>query len=163
MFSQAKTIIAFIFKRSGKTELAFSDIYLTLSMELNWFTPDGAKDFVNKAIEKKLLTKKNTQLRPSFGISKIEIPIGYSPKGNLFDEKKETKEENEKNILDEIISKIERKTEEDLKKIKDGIKKIEKEKKITEETAAVLYAKEYDITFEGLYEEIEKTLFNKKM
>lgn len=163
MSSRAKTIIAFVFKRSGKTELAFSDIYLTLSMELNWFTPEGAKDFVNKAIEEKLLTEKNKQLRPSFDISKTEMPIGYSPTGKIFEEKKETKEENKKNILGQIINEIEKEIKEDKKKIKDEIKKIEEEKKVTEETAALFYAKKYDITFDELYEEIKKVLFNKKM
>lgn len=153
MSSQAETIIAFIFKRSGKTELAFSDIYLTLSMELNWFTPDGAKEFVNKAIKEKLLTKKNNQLRPSFDISKTDIPTGYTPTGELFEGKKEEKE---KNILDQIINLIEKEIKEDKRKIKDEIKKIGEEKKVNEETAALLYAKKYDITFDELYEEMEK-------
>lgn len=159
MSSQAEIIIAFIFKRSGKTELAFSDIYLTLSMELNWFTPDDAKDFVKKAIGKKILIKKNDQLRPSFDISKVDIPIGYSPTGKLFEEKKEIKKEKELPLLDQIIGRTKKETKEDPGKIKAEIKKIQKEKNVTEEIAGLLHGKKYGIPFDELYDKIENSIF----
>ena len=56
MNSEWEIIIAFLFKRSGREELSFSDLYLTLSIDLNWFTPEDAKAFVNMAIKQKLLT-----------------------------------------------------------------------------------------------------------
>ena len=83
MVSQAEKIITFVFNRSGKTELSFSEMYLTLSMELNWFTPDDAKKFVEKAIREGLFCKKNNQLSPSFDVSKVNVPVGYNPKGEL--------------------------------------------------------------------------------
>jgi len=158
MTSQAEIIIAFIFKRSGKTELSFSDIYLTLSMELNWFTPDDAKAFVQKTIDKKILTKKNSQLRPSFEISKIDIPIGYYPTGKLFEEKKQIKKEIEDSILEQIILRIEKVTNKDRKKIEGFIKKIAAEKNLKNELAALLYGKEHDVDFNELYEKIEKNI-----
>ena len=53
MASEVKIIIAFLFHRSGKTELTSSEIYLTLSMDLNWFSLSKAKDFVNFALNEK--------------------------------------------------------------------------------------------------------------
>ena len=47
MPSELEIVITFVYNRSGKSELSFSDLYLTLSMELNWFTPDDAKEFIN--------------------------------------------------------------------------------------------------------------------
>ena len=55
MPSESEIIIAFLFKRSGKAKLSFSDLYLTLSMDLNWFTPDDAKSFLNLTLKQNLL------------------------------------------------------------------------------------------------------------
>ena len=158
MASQAETIIVFVFRRSGKTELSFSDIYLTLSMELKWFSPESAKDFVNKAIEKKLLTKKESQIRPSFDISKIDVPLGFTPTGEIFEEKGDV-EKKEMSTFDQIISKIADDKNIDRKIIFDEIKKIEKEKKLTKEVSALLYAKEFDIDFDSVIPKIEKEMF----
>ena len=54
MESDAEIIIAFIFKRSGKQKLKLSEFYLPLSMQLNWFSPQEAKDFVKIAIKQKV-------------------------------------------------------------------------------------------------------------
>ncbi len=157
MTSQAEKILAFVFKRSGKTELTFSDIYLTLSMDLHWFKPDEAKEFVNRAIGEKLLTKKNSQIRPSFDISKIDIPLDFSPKGKLFEEK--VRIENKKtSILDQIINKVEKETNEDKKLIYDKIKKIEKEKNLTALVSAVLVGKEFEIELVEFIPEIERKM-----
>ena len=158
MASQAETIIVFVFRRSGKTELSFSDIYLTLSMELKWFSPESAKDFVNKAIEKKLLTKKESQIRPSFDISKIDVPLGFTPTGEIFEEKGDV-EKKEMSTFDQIISKIADDKNIDRKIIFDEIKKIEKEKKLTKEVSALLYVKEFDIDFDSVIPKIEKEMF----
>jgi len=54
---EEKIIIAFLFKRSGKNKLKESEIYLPLSLELDWFSANEARQFVNLAVELKLLTK----------------------------------------------------------------------------------------------------------
>jgi len=79
MDSEIKIIIAFLFNRSGKKEMSFSEIYLSLSMDLNWFTPDDAKKFLNYAIKNKFLIKKGSLIEPAIEISKITIPVGFSP------------------------------------------------------------------------------------
>jgi len=79
MGSDANIIIAFLYKRSGKEELSFSELYLILSMELNWFTPDDAKTFVNMAIKQKLLIKKGELIKPNFDFRKIVVPVGFVP------------------------------------------------------------------------------------
>ncbi len=157
MSSQAETIIAFLFKRSGKTELSFSDIYLTLSMDLKWFSPDSAKDFVNKAINEKLLTKKDNQIRPSFNISKIDIPLGFSPSKKIFEEKGRIEKE-DTSTLNQIISKIVKESDEDKKIIFDKIKKIEKEKNLTTTVSALIVGKEFNVDFDEIIKKVEKEI-----
>ena len=51
MVSEREIIIAFVFIRSGKKEMGFSEFNLTLSVALNRFTPEDAKVFTKKAVE----------------------------------------------------------------------------------------------------------------
>ena len=157
MSSDAEIIIAFLFKRSGKDGLSFSDIYLNLSMELNWFTPDEAKAFVNMAINEKLLIKKESLIKPNFDINKIVVPIGFIPSKTVFEEK-EIKIINEEVLLGKIIQKIAEKTKLDEKHINDCINNIAKGRNLTKEVAALIFSKEQDIVFEEFYEEIEKRI-----
>jgi hypothetical protein len=162
MVSQAELIITFIFNRSGKTELSFSEMYLTLSMDLNWFTPDDAKDFVEKAIKEGYLKEKNSQICPLFDISKVSVPIGYSPTGELFEKKKASEsKQKEQSVLDKIVDKISKETKEDKKHIYGKIKEIGKEKDITLEIAAVSIAKNYKNISKQLYKKIEEEILRK--
>ena len=146
MPSEAEIIIAFIYKRSGKVEFDFSEIYLTLSMDLKWFTPDDAKKFVNNALKQKLLIKKGEALRPGFEINKITVPLGFHPTSKIFD--KEEKKTPKESILNEIIEKIAEKAKIKKEDIYEKIKKIEQEKNITSDVAALLVGKEFDIDLE---------------
>jgi hypothetical protein len=154
MTSEAEQIIAFIFKRSGKNELGFSEMYLTLSMDLNWFTPDDAKSFVNNALKHNLLLKKGELVSPGFEINKTNVPLGFHPTGKLFEI--ETKPiATEENVLDEIVKKIEEKTELKKEEILEKIKKIEQERNLTSEVAALLVGKEYDVDLAEFHNRIE--------
>ena len=87
MDSEVKIIIAFLFKRSGKEELSLSELYLPLSMGFQWFTPKQAKDFVNHAVQQKLLSKKGDVLKPNFEYKKIVVPLGFRPSKESFNSK----------------------------------------------------------------------------
>ena len=82
--SEFKIVISFIFKRSGKEKLTLSEIYLPLSMDLKWFSPQEAKEFVNFALKQKILNKKNDFIFPNFNYKDINIPIGYKPKKEIL-------------------------------------------------------------------------------
>ena len=79
MVSEEEIIIAFLFKRSGKETLTPPELYLPLSMDLKWFTPQQAKDFIKLAEKKKLLNKKNNLIKPNFDYKKINIPLSFQP------------------------------------------------------------------------------------
>lgn len=157
MSSDADIIIAFLFKRSGKEELSFSDLYLNLSMELNWFTPDDAKNFVNTSIKQKLLLKKGDLIKPNFDFNKIVVPVGFKPSKSVFVEK-EFEIVKENYILDKIVQTIIEKTKLNENQIIEDITNIAKERNLTKEVAALLFGKEHDIIFEDCYKEIEKRL-----
>jgi hypothetical protein len=154
MPSETEIVIAFTFKRSGKAELDFSEMYLTLSMGLKWFTPDDAKKFVNNALKQKLLLKKDGALRPGFEIDKINVPLGFHPAGIPID--KEEKEPIKLSILDEIMEEIAAVAKIKKEEIYEKIKKIEQEKNINSNVAALMVGKEFDINLEKFYEKIEK-------
>ena len=157
MNSDAEIIIAFLYKRSGKEELSFSDLYLNLSMELNWFTPDAAKAFVNMSIKQKLLLKKGDLIKPSFDINKIIVPVGFIPSKNIF-EKKVVEVIEDEDFFKKIIRRILDKTKLDDKQVIGKIEEIANERYLTKEVAALLLGKEHNILFEEFYAQIEERI-----
>jgi hypothetical protein len=159
MDSEREIIISFLFKRSGKENLKFSDLYLALSMDLNWFTPDDAKAFINLAIKENLLSKKDTQIKPNFDYEKTNVPVGFTPSKKVFEITKDNKEEKPVSVLDEIKKIIEKNKNITTDQINELINKLAKEKNITEEVAALLIGKEYNINFDDFYDKIEDLIF----
>jgi hypothetical protein len=82
--SEIKEIISFIFKRSGKKILTKSDFYLSLSIDLKWFTPRKANEFLNYILDNKFVIEINDMIQPNFDIENYKIPFGFKPKLNLL-------------------------------------------------------------------------------
>ena len=82
MVSETEIILAFLYKRSGKQTQTEPELYLTLSIELGWYTSDQAKQFVKQAKQNNLLKNQDQQLTPTFDIQKIPIPTGFKPSQN---------------------------------------------------------------------------------
>jgi len=160
MESEKEIIISFLFKRSGKTSLKFSDLYLALSMDLNWFTPDDAKAFINLALKKNLLNKEDDLLKPNFDYEKTVVPVGFSPSKKVFESKEaDIKDEMEESVLEKVIKILIEKSKVDRADITNSINRISKEKGITEEVAALLIGKQYNINFDDFYKIIEEKIF----
>lgn len=160
MVSDAEIIIAFLFKRSGKSNISYSEVYLTLSMDLNWFTPEDAKAFVNAALKYKLLKKKGDLISSNFDYEKIVVPVGFYPSRNLFDEEEEKRIEKEEDILSQIIQRIGEKSKLNEPQISEKIDTIAKEKNLIKEIAALLIGKEYNIKLDDFLDEIEEKIIN---
>jgi hypothetical protein len=159
MDSEAKIILTFLFKRSGKKQLTFSELYLTLSIDLNWFTPEDAKKFVNEALEKKFLTKKKDLIMPSFDIEKVSVPVGFYPSKRVFMDEEPLEVKEETDLLSQIIKIIAEKVKLKEQDILIKIKKIEDEKKVTTEVAALLFGKENNLDLSEFFERIENNIF----
>ncbi len=67
------------FKRKGKDALKDMEFILALSLDLKWFNPEQAKIILSDAQKSGLLKREGELVRPSFDISKIEIPSGWKP------------------------------------------------------------------------------------
>jgi hypothetical protein len=162
MNNDYKIIIAFVYTRAGKKEMSFSEFYLSLSMDLKWFTLHNAKMFTKMVVENNLLKLEKEVLKPNFDVDKIKIPIGYTPSKNVLsqkDLKKETVQiKPEEDTLETIIKKIVDKSNLDKKTILSQIKEIEKEKNLTAEIAAILLGKEYALDFKEILKKIQNSL-----
>ena len=159
MEKELKKIISFIFKRSGKYKLYRSDFYLSLSIDLKWFSPEKAKDFIDYAIKQNLLIVNNDILEPNFDINKISIPYGYNPEKILFENHNKTNRK--KNIdLNEMIF---RKNNYNLnlkKRIIKDIDHISFEKNIYSAVATILVLMDLNIEFNAYIKFAEDQIIN---
>ncbi len=156
MNSEAEIVIAFLFKRSGKKELTESEIYLPLSIDLGWFTTIESHEFIDYALKQKLLIKKGNFLNPNFDVEQIHIPLGFSPSKKTFLKKEKSEKDND--IIDTIAKKIVENKNQDYNMIIEKIKKIAKEKKIIQEVAVLLVAKQNNIDIEDYIKNVEKKI-----
>lgn len=159
MNSEIKIIISFLFKRSGKEELTASDLYLPLSMDLKWFSPKEAKDFVNSALLQNFLIKKGDQIKPNFDCKKIAIPVDFYPSKQIFEEETDMVNEERQDVVKLIIGRIVEKTEQDEQGVFEEIKEVSNEKNISLEVAALLVSREYDIVVSIFLDQVEDKIF----
>jgi hypothetical protein len=75
------------FKRKGKEALKDSEFVLALSIDLNWFAPEQAKNVLSRAEKSGLLKREGELVQPAFDLSKIEIPPGFKPEPGIFEKK----------------------------------------------------------------------------
>jgi hypothetical protein len=95
-------------------------------------------------------------------LEKISVPVGFRPSSKeLFWEGEAEKSIEEKDVLTSIIDRIVEKTDLKKKKVVEKISQVAQEKNITNEVAALIVGKEYDIQFDGFFADIEKELFEK--
>ena len=159
MGSEKEIIISFLFKRSGKELLKFSDLYLALSMELNWFTPDDAKSFISLALKEEILTKKDDLIKPNFDYEHTDIPTGFTPSKSVFEKKKGEKQVvKDDSLIQIMINKLVEKSNIEKSQILKEIETLAKERYLTEEVASLLIGKKYNINFENLYKRVEESI-----
>lgn len=160
MDSEIKIIIAFLFNRTGKTNLKESDMYLSLSMELGWFSLKESQEFVKYAIRQELLAKKNGMVYPTFPYQKIVIPLGFIPKTKQFSKKIELQKDED--IVENIITQIITQTTLNREEILEEIKQEQKEKNLFSEVAALYVAKKHFVEIMKWYDIVEKMLNKQK-
>ena len=159
MNSEIKIIISFLFKRSGKEELTESELYLPLSMDLKWFSPKEAKDFVNLALLQNFLIKKGYQIKPNFDYKKIAVPVGFYPSKQTFEGEKDKVKEERQDVVKSIIGQIIEKTEQDEQSVFEEIKEAANKRNISLEVAALLVSKKYDIVVSAFFDQVEDKVF----
>lgn len=71
--------VAMPFRKRGKNALTTSEFIFALSLDLGWFSPEQAKEVLNKAKNNGLLSIKDDEISPNFDFTTIEIPLGFKP------------------------------------------------------------------------------------
>ena len=134
------------FKRRGKDALKDMEFILALSLDLKWFNPEQAKIKLSDALRSGLLKRDGELVRPSFDITKIEIPSGWKPEPIIVDNK---------TIFDRIIDRIIQGTKIDKRKVIAMINKKQEEfsKQVSIEVSAILVAVENGIMVDDLIDE----------
>ncbi|MCK5636090.1 MAG: DUF2240 family protein [Thermoplasmatales archaeon] len=163
--SEMEIILAFLFKRSGKEAMSPSELYLPLSMDLQWFTPNQAKAFITSAIKQKRLIKKGDFVKPTFDYKKIVVPTGFHPSERAFEEEdiEEGAEEKEPDPLKKITDSIVKKTGSNEKNIIEKISMIADEKNISLDVAALLLSIEHNTNVEDYFDKIESKIFTENI
>jgi len=163
MCEEAKQVLAFIFKRSGKQTLPASDVYLAISMELQWCSPKEAKAFVKRSIDSELLRETNVGITPSFKVDDIDIPTGFKPTKECFTLVDVTESDSlNKNITTEIISRVKTKHQISEEKILREIQNLSTEKMIHRDVAAIFYGKIHDCKIHDLIPRVKNELTSEK-
>src|SRR5574341_1920843 len=85
------------FKRKGKEALKESEFVLALSIDLNWFNPEQAKNLLGNAEKAGLIKRDGDLVKPAFDFNSVEIPAGFKPDSSIFEKK---------TIFDRVIERI---------------------------------------------------------
>jgi hypothetical protein len=159
---QVKQIISFILKRSGKKSIAESEIYLILSMELQWCPPQMAKQFISEVQKTDLVQIENGLITPSFTIDKVSIPIDFKPTVEFFKNFKAEEKEMKHTNTDQFLEYLKTSSSLSKEEITNAITKIQDDKNITEHVAMLLFAKKHAIDISNILPEIDKEFSYKK-
>ncbi len=131
------------FKRKGTDTIKETEFVMVLSMDLGWFKPDTARDFISSAIEKGIISREGDMLKAQFGINDVQVPMGFKPDVSRF---------REKEVFEQIIERIMINTGLDKQKIIGEINKSRGEKGglFSIEVLGILMAREYGIQVDDL-------------
>jgi len=157
MSEEAKQIITFLLKRSGRTALPESEFYLIMSMDLQWCSPKVAKEFVSQALKSGLLSRKDDELSPTFDTKSIEIPTGFHP--DLSSSTFKDTPASSSDLLNEIISHIVQHSKKTKQNITAEIQDEAKTKKLHEPVAALMLAKRYNVDIASFLPRVKDLLF----
>src|SRR5450759_4536364 len=138
--SELTYTVSMPFKRKGKEQLKDMEFVMALSMDLKWFTPEQAKSVLSEAQRSGLLKRDGELVRPSFDISKIEIPSGFKP---------------ETIAIEKVIERIITSTGIQKRKVVSMINKKQEElsKQVVIEVSAILVAIENAVLVDDLIDE----------
>ncbi|MCX9012622.1 MAG: DUF2240 family protein [Candidatus Methanoperedens sp.] len=145
--------VAVPFKRKGKEALKESELVLALSIDLNWFNPEQAKNVLGNAEKAGLIKRDGDLVKPAFDLNSVEIPSGFKPDSSIFERK---------TIFDRVIERIIAGTGMEKRKVISLINKKQEElsKLVVIEVSAILVALEHGVAVDDLIDEECAALIN---
>jgi len=154
-----KCVITFVMKNNGKQEILESEFYLTLSMTLQWCSPHLAKQFIQRALQDKLLIKKKGLLSSSFSLIDVSIPVGFKTTNEFFQNYKPKQSSLDVVIKPDLLSHITSNTSFSDNEIQTKIKSIMMEKQVSVNIALLLFGKKHGISIDSYMVSVEEDLF----
>ncbi len=155
-----KQAIAFIFRLKGKKTMPRDDFKMTVSMELHWFSPSEAEQFLEVAIQTNYMATDDDAIEPTFNVSMIDIPIDFTPAKSLL-VLPEKSGSPEANVFMDIVSAIENETKQDKQTIISRINQVQSEMNIEIEAAALIIARECELDTNQFLESVKNCVIVK--
>jgi len=147
--NELKTLVAFVFRRSGKEKMNEKDFYMMLSFELGWLTPGEGLKVIERAVEEHLMERKNGELHPTFDPKGEEIPLGFTFSREMLGEM-------EKDLLTRIRSKMVNEGKMGEKRVEAEIRRTAERLHVYPEVAALVVARKNNMEIEEFTEETKK-------
>lgn len=150
---ELKKAIAYLFKRRGRETMTDTDFVMSASMDLRWFVPKEAQRLLQLGLEFKLLSMEGGVLRPSFDISGIDMPLGYTPPPSLLDLKPSGPD-----LFAKILERILANTELDKRQVMSMVNMTQGEFDVDIEVATLIVARELSVEISDLLDEVEQKI-----
>ncbi len=147
-----KETIASAFKSKGKRSMKKSELIMTLTFDLGWFSHEEAKRVVDLALEKGLLMG-NEELTPTFDLDEVEVPVDFRPDESIFSEKP---------VFDRIVEEIAEKTGKSFGEVVAMINRRQEElgNLLSVEVVALIVAKELGLDVSKFLDEVERVVLD---
>ena len=158
MSTEEQIILAFIYKRSGKDILPPQEIYLPISIELNWLSTKEAQHFLQHCINQHLLKETPTGLQTNFDITTIHIPTGFRPQQTYTETQTIKNQQTPTNIYHTILQTISQQKNTPTTEIEKEINKLADTKNVHPITTALIYAKQQNISLQYNISEIQSII-----
>ena len=164
MVDETQIVLAFLFKRSGKTTVKESELYLPLSLELGWFTASQAHQFVQNALQQGFLQKENDHVTPSFDINSVDVPVGFKPTQTSFHIKKTQQKPDSlsqvsSDLLQKLLHHIKQHSTTSHQTLQKELEKIIEEKNLLPEIAALILGRQHDVDITTYIDQVGQLLF----
>jgi len=115
---------------------------------MEWFSSERAREVIDQALKSDLIKIRDDKILANFDYKTVEIPMGFEPSDDIFEEKK-------KDLFQTLLDELVEKTDFSKQKIMSKVNEKQDQLDIEITTAVLLVAREYDIPLEDRDQRIE--------
>ena len=143
--------VAAPFKNLRKDALKKHEFIYYLAIDRRWMNRDEAEALIKIAQEQGLLEAEDDEIRPTFDVKSVEVPLGFKPSSEIFSKRDHTQE---------LIARIAEQRGTEPKVVVAEMNALIEDHfagNLRVEAAIVLMARKYDVPFEDKLEFLKKT------
>lgn len=144
-----KRVLAAAFKYHGGPPLSETEFVAALALERGWFTPDEARDLIERARNDGLLTGEADALSATFDVSDIAVPADFEPDSAELTEAVP--------LFERMVDAVEG-TGRDRQGVVAGINELQHSLSVSSDAAAILYAHQSGLDVESAATELKRNL-----